>query len=1227
MRNPLLDKEFLLKLDETRERQIYVRLVALTFDEHPLETIEGRVTQGSLNIDGKSAVRRTCNLTLVANDLNINDFYWGTKTKFSLEIGVKNNINKEYPDIIWFPFGKFLISTFNTSQNVNSYTITVTGKDKMCLLNGELGGAITSLTVDFGKYDQYDAYGNKITKSYEIKQIIRDMVHQYGNEPFHNIIINDLDDLGLMLKEYRGDIPMYLFREETSDEFLNMTLDDSLRVTILENNITRPLKNLIQTGHADENVGENIPFNFDLRNSFTAEEYAPTRVKIGNSNKIYLIAKIEYGDTPGYELTDLTYPGDLIASVGEPITSILDKIVKMLGNFEYFYDVDGRFIFQKKPTYIQTSWDNLISDEDGTIYGENAALTSALSYSFEDSKLVQSFSNTPNLTNLKNDFSVWGTRTSATGAEIPIHMRYAIDKKPTYYKTIDGFIYSTEDLQLENFKRVDWREIIYQMAIDYRRYNHEDGFEALVALNNLDYYPTGKTGYEQYYIDLEGFWRQLYNPDYKVEYPISNYVENADFYRYVKGFEKIKDENEINTEYAVCEIDNAKINNKGEIIKEDANDFYITKYYYLDKLNQFDVLDDSAKFKYWIKKDSSSFTLKGAYYDKNYTYLKSFSLTRGAITQLSSIPNNAYYVRFTLPSTIVQKNKDYFYFKTFKADTEYEKYYCVKLEKNSYKSDESPAETMMVKYIDTLNFEEMFDKKVYSKRINADTNKVEYIETIHKVDLSSYMLYKKVGDDYKRLIDTDPTVFDKKTKVFLKTGNNTYTPVEDLVHVANYKHLADDNDFLTKTQDFYMYKNENDTTATKVSLSYNGDIADNSLYIDTTDGRKIKNLKQINFTDWSKIVDTETNEAIYNKAVYIYVEKDIENKVLYIYDNSIKDYVSLNNAQSSEDKTNVLYAKMKNGEYYRIPEMINVDKSQLYYEYEITNDQGKKVKVYDLFIKLLTKPDIQLYKKNESQTLYLANNPNYNYYWYYVDKTDPENRKYKKYLYSPVYTFIGRVNPYIKTQKTEIVYYTRDNKYNVQPTSDELMPGETIIPDLDSKITEKNRWWNDAIIKNPETLNFWFDFLDVDGELEQFSVPVIGDRPKPLNDSNVKAIYFRDVPNVIFVDSIPDNIHKKSGYSYIQLQPGMQHLFVTSGQGKNAKDVVEENLYNHAYCAETISATTVPVYYLEPNTRIFIRDDNSKINGEYILNSMSISLTYNGMMNISANKAIENILY
>jgi len=47
----------------------------------------------------------------------------------------------------------------------------------------------------------------------------------------------------------------------------------------------------------------------------------------------------------GYKLTDFTYPGELVLNPGETVVTLLDKIAKVLGNYEYFYDIDGHFIF------------------------------------------------------------------------------------------------------------------------------------------------------------------------------------------------------------------------------------------------------------------------------------------------------------------------------------------------------------------------------------------------------------------------------------------------------------------------------------------------------------------------------------------------------------------------------------------------------------------------------------------------------------------------------------------------------------------------------------------------------------------------------------------------------------------------------------------------------------------------------------------------------------------
>lgn len=700
------DKEFLLALDKQKNKTIYARIIALDFKESPIETIEGRVTQGSINIDGASAVRRTCSLTLIAQNFDYNNYYWGLNTKFKLEIGVENTINKQYGDIIWFKQGTYLITNFNTANSTNNFTISLQGKDKMCQLNGEVGGSFNS-SIDFGTMEEVGADNTTIIKHIPIPEIIRNMIHQYAGEPYHNIIINDLDDLGLELLEYRYDIPMYLYREVGTSDFKNVTLNGNTPCTVLG------------TDKRETTLSGLNPNNdeLDLLVDPLTGSTTPKEIQLDDDKaKKYYVAKVTYGQTAGFRTTDLIYPGDLIANVGDSITSILDKIKNVLGEFEYFYDLDGRFVFQKKQAFVNTLWSggSHESQQDEDIYVESLALASNTAYTFSEGELISAFNNNPNLLNLRNDFSIWGERTTVQGAAIPIHMRYAIDKKPVYYKSISvqnkdveeynkkyGTTLSGQNGREYSIENYDWREIIYQMARDYYRYNFLEDFELRIISANPIHYPLGRTGYESYYMDLYSFWRDLYWP--------------------------------------------------------------------------------------------------------------------------------------------------------------------------------------------------------------------------------------------------------------------------------------------------------------------------------------------------------------------------------------------------------------------------NID----------TQEEQKK-----------------------------------------------EN------------------------------YYT------------------------DAK--EDHLWWNKTVYEAPELLNFWFDFLDVEGELDQFSVKNVGARTKPINDTSIKSIYFRDTPNIIFVDDI--NItDKKSGYKYIQAKSNI-NMFTTSSQGVSAKDKLDELIYNHSYCIESATITTIPIYYLQPNTRIYIHDSRTNLDGDYIISKLTIPLTYNGMMTITATKAAETLL-
>ena len=154
MINALADKEFLKKLDLYKKKDVYAKIISLDINENPIEQIEGKITGGSINIDGASAVRRTCSLTIVAQEVNIDDYYWGLSNKFTVSIGIENFIDDRYPDIIWFDQGIFVITSFNSQYNTSNYTISITGQDKMCLLNGTVAGALPT-TIDFKQSEFY----------------------------------------------------------------------------------------------------------------------------------------------------------------------------------------------------------------------------------------------------------------------------------------------------------------------------------------------------------------------------------------------------------------------------------------------------------------------------------------------------------------------------------------------------------------------------------------------------------------------------------------------------------------------------------------------------------------------------------------------------------------------------------------------------------------------------------------------------------------------------------------------------------------------------------------------------------------------------------------------------------------------------------------------------------------------------------------------------------------
>ena len=356
--------------------------------EQPIQEVQGLVTGGNGNLDGKSAMRRSCNLQAfipneeISNITNVNNLFSINK-KIYLEIGFKNTTGyyKEYP-ILWYPQGLYIITNPSINHSASGVNLSLQLKDKMCLLNGDCGGKIAAST-QFDEYETIDENGDFVIMKPTIVQIIREVVNHFGGEQLGKIIISDLDTKVKMAMRWIGNTPLYLINENGS---YTMT-----------------------TNYNDAK---------------------------GKAYTMY-----EYGDDVGFIFTDFTYPSELIENAGSSVVTVLDKIKSTLGNYEYFYDVHGNFVWQEIKNYLNTTQATVdlkkLNNEDYIVDQSRGKIA----YDFTNSALVSSYSNTPQFSQIKNDFVVWGIRKTALGNTIPIRYHLAIDTKPAIGNIYEVFMY------------------------------------------------------------------------------------------------------------------------------------------------------------------------------------------------------------------------------------------------------------------------------------------------------------------------------------------------------------------------------------------------------------------------------------------------------------------------------------------------------------------------------------------------------------------------------------------------------------------------------------------------------------------------------------------------------------------------------------------------------------------------------------------------------------------
>ncbi len=411
-------RSFLNCIDNFINQRQYIKMTLLDWEENPMKAIEGEISSGSISKDGNSAIRRTCSLTCAVdgNSYNVDnmDMDFTLNRKIFIEIGIKND-SKYYPEypILWFPQGVFFITSFSmNSSSSSSVNLSLGLKDKMAMLNGDVGGTL-SRTVRFDAMDTQTKDGHWIEQKVLIYNIISELVNHYGGEDLNNIVIDDVPLRIRKIMKWIGDTPLY--------------------------------------GKITTNNTGVEQWTFSLSSS-------------NNSNKY------DYGADVGYIYSDFVLQDELYSNPGDSVCTILDKIKNILGNYEYFYDEMGIFHFREIKNFLNVTQAEFVLDE----MSENDYLVETTNekalYSFKDNKNITSISITPNYSNIKNEYIVYGIMpgdAKESAAKIMYHL--VIDEKPRlieddqnhpepYYGVFENIAYYTDPLDGLN-KLAKWLKI------------------------------------------------------------------------------------------------------------------------------------------------------------------------------------------------------------------------------------------------------------------------------------------------------------------------------------------------------------------------------------------------------------------------------------------------------------------------------------------------------------------------------------------------------------------------------------------------------------------------------------------------------------------------------------------------------------------------------------------------------------------------------------------------
>lgn len=1271
----------------------YIKMTLLDWEEHPLKEIEGEISSGSISKNGDSPVRRTASLSCAvdARSYSVEDGKsdFAINKKIFIEIGILNETDKyqDYP-IFWFPQGVFFIGSFAiNSSSTGSTNINLTLKDKMAMLNGDVGGTLPALVI-FDSMDTQLPDGSYATKKVLIYNIIKECVNHYGGEDLNNIVIEDVPLRIRRIMRWMGDTPLYMVN--TTD--------------------------IAQTSQSDFHFQLKEPTGYDPEDSHFHKYYT--------------------GDDIGYVRDDFVVVDELVGNAGETVVSILDKIKNLLGNYEYFYDVFGIFHFREIKNYLNTTQgEKLLSEmaeKDYLVEVNNERST----FTFSDETILTSITVTPKYENIKNDFIVQGLR-EGTSNDIAYDIRYhlAIDTKPrpigvdnreeiSFPKDFSKEIAAGESdlLTLQNkITEGEQQKKNQQSAINKLNKRKEQRYREVIKYGDLlkrelqhilgnfslpQDQPIGglelKTNINEY---------QWISED--EEYPsIRPY-----FYYNEEFWNKYKDETM--QELAILDL------------ADNADDFIEAFTENSLKYNQY-VFENLTPEGFWYLVQTKALqnlyltTLEQEYQTQLTTWQEALDQVNNNVDGYKKITNK----KIQTPEKLyVQKPVEITWSDIY--DWNNNDYYDINLDNLCVDDDDN---IINIKNIYTDYIIDLAKKQEQQVEILQDIEDqiAEESKFLHVQDKYSdmkriYTLYPKIFEqinenfeftDLRSIIEEDTSISEEDdvyNKLCAIVGQSGWTDAQyNEAWAANFQDVFMKLKANGSTDDVYytdLIKIEQDAAYNITCLTAAADNSNEvslSLYNMFNDETLLKKWEGINIyynkyqTELVNLhlierdikireetpairllsaaeIDIFLKETLLAKDYFSYLAQEPQ-KVISVLEKAIDGSFNTASTQEQYEYINtwtIVMNKLKviidNWKAGFIESISNPHKGQKYYGFYETRD-------------------IIIYKDPETDTIKAG----FSFYAEedaseYVERIDlpiPGNFNliYKKpgenkYCYWDGQTYQDLVVKYVfKCNKIESRYYIYDWRTLLYL---EGQYARILGTDAGYYYPELSAFWprtydlfNQCFYEEPWTTgqtnnrdltqgNYFLDFLDsIDTTFGEWSVNNIGRRSDVVVNNEINCLFQPEIPNVNLIninsnssqsgaeqevydasDEIPDslryleqddpNLKGKSKVMYLraesiyanepytQVDSEIYNNLLTGGYANGAFDQIKYELFLHTRYQKTISMTTIPVFYLEPNSRITVADKTTNTFGDFVVQNISLTLGPGANMSVSVVETVE----